>query len=127
MLVWIGKADGGNTNESWRPLNLAVTFLRAISGVVEEHVSRHWKDALHPAQALAGRFREAHANYRKAQDELDRKENAFCGVFQADLMKAFELINPYWVKGVLRARGAPRWLKQWWISLSSRGSQSRRS
>ena len=28
----------------------------------------------------------------------------------SDLMKAFELVNPYWVKGVMKARGAPKWL-----------------
>ena len=30
LLVWIEKANAGVTNESWRPLNLAVTFVRAI-------------------------------------------------------------------------------------------------
>ena len=38
---------------------------------------------------MAGKFREAHANYNKVQAELDGQE-VFKGVYLTDLMKAFE-------------------------------------
>jgi Reverse transcriptase (RNA-dependent DNA polymerase) len=37
----------------------------------------------------------------------------FEGILVTDFVKAFELVNPYWIIADLRARGAPNWLLQY--------------
>ena len=115
-LTWIPKANAGLTDECWRPLSIPTTYNRLLTGGVTEWLCETWDGALDKHQTLAGAFKEAHANYRQAQDFLhdscDNRTSAdmFGAVLFTDLVKAFELVCPNWIRAVLEARKAPNWL-----------------
>ena len=56
-------------------------------------------------QAIIRRVMPVHAAARDAVND-----SSFASVLFTDLIKAFELVSPQWIRAVLRARGAPRWL-----------------
>ena len=126
LLTWIPKALAGLNDDNWRPLCVPTTWLRLLTGGVVDHLTLKWPNALDQQQTLAGKFKEAHANYRKAQSTLEGIEDdaqdtaaQFTSVLFTDLVKAFELLNPRWVWAVLEARNAPRWLKQIVLAFTS--------
>ena len=83
-------------------------------------ITTEWKDAIDPNQSMVGDFKEAHANYRTAQNLLNNDatndpggngDADFLSVLFTDLVKAFELLNPKWICAILKARNAPLWLQ----------------
>ena len=113
LLSWIPKANPGLIDDCWRPLSVPTTYNRHLTGGVTDWITEEWKEALDHRQTLSGEFKEAHANYRAAQNHLyNGNSEGISSVLFTDLVKAFELLNPKWVRGVLRARGAPRWLQR---------------
>ena len=117
LLSWIPKANAGMTDDCWRPLSVPTTYNRHLTGGVTDWITIEWQEALDHRQTLAGDFKEAHANYRAAQNHLSEQighqnnDDPIASVLFTDLVKAFELLNPKWIRGVLKARKAPRWLE----------------
>ena len=117
LLSWIPKANAGMIDDCWRPLSVPTTYNRHLTGGVTDWITIEWQEALDHRQTLAGDFKEAHANYRAAQNHLSEQitprndQDPIASVLFTDLVKAFELLNPKWIRGVLKARNAPRWLE----------------
>ena len=63
---------------------------------------------MHPSQAVMSYFKEPQKAVSCIQRILDGDRSA-C-VLLADLSKAFERVNPYWILALLRIRKAPVWL-----------------
>ena len=111
LLVWIPKAEFGWTGDYWRPLGLPTTFNRAMGLGIYSYLIANIKHLLHPSQTLLNDFKEPQGNILDALDHLSQtRNNPFRAVMATDCVKGFEIINPYWILEVLRARRAPRWL-----------------
>ena len=63
---------------------------------------------MHPSQAVISYFKEPQKAVSCIQQILDG-DKAAC-VLLADLSKAFERVNPYWILALLRIKKAPIWL-----------------
>ena len=61
---------------------------------------------MHPSQAVMSCFKEPQKGCLVHSADGDRSA---C-VLLADLSKAFERVNPYWILAVLRIKKAPVWL-----------------
>ena len=106
--VWIPKAKSGPTADHFRPLGMPNTIDRLIDGAIAAHVMSHTAHTLHPSQAVMSCFKEPQKAVSAIQTILDGTCPA-CALL-ADLSKAFERVNPYWILELLRIRQAPRWL-----------------
>ena len=63
---------------------------------------------MHSSQAVMSCFKEPQKAVSCIQKILDGDTAAMA--LLADLSKAFERVNPYWILELLRIRRAPRWL-----------------
>ena len=106
--VWIPKAKSGPTADHFRPLGMPNTIDRLIDGTIASHVMSYTAHLLHPSQAVMSCFKEPQKAVTAIQTILDSSSSA-CALL-ADLSKAFERVNPYWILELLRIRQAPRWL-----------------
>ena len=106
--VWIPKAKSGPTADHFRPLGMPNTIDRLIDGAIASHVMSLTAHLLHPSQAVMSCFKEPQKAVTAIQTILDGTCPA-CALL-ADLSKAFERVNPYWILELLRIRQAPRWL-----------------
>ena len=92
--------------DHFRPLGMANTMDRLIDGAIASHVMSHTAHLLHPSQAVMSCFKEPQKAVTAIQTILDATCPA-CALL-ADLSKAFERVNPYWILELLRIRQAPR-------------------
>ena len=106
--VWIRKAKSCPTADHFRPLGVPNTIDRLIDGAIASHVMSYTAHLLHPSQAVMSCFKEPQKAVTAIQTILDGTGPA-CALL-ADLSKAFERVNPYWILELLRIRQAPRWL-----------------
>ena len=106
--VWIPKAKAGPMADHFRPLGMPNTIDRLVDGSIAAHVMRHTAHLMHPSQAVMSYFKEPQKAVSCIQRILDGDRSA-C-VLLADLSKAFERVNPYWILALLRIRKAPVWL-----------------
>ena len=63
---------------------------------------------MHPSQTVMSMFKEPARAVTAIQSFLDSSK-ASCALL-ADLSKAFERVNPYWILALLRSKGAPAWV-----------------
>ena len=106
--VWIPKAKIGPEADSFRPLGMPNTLERLVDGSVAAHAMRQTAHTMHPSQAVMSCFKEPQKAVSCIQKILDGDTAAMA--LLADLSKAFERVNPYWILELLRIRRAPRWL-----------------
>ena len=106
--VWIPKAKTGPTANHFRPLGMPNTIDRLVDGNIAAYIMRHTAHLMHPSQAVMSYFKEPQKAVSCIQRILDGDSSA-C-VLLADLSKAFERVNPYWILALLRIRKAPAWL-----------------
>ena len=106
--VWIPKAKTGPTADFFRPLGMPNTLDRLADGSNAAHLMHHTAHLLHPSQTVMSYFKEPQRAVAEIQRILDGNFPA-CALL-ADLSKAFERVNPYWILHLLRIRGAPRWV-----------------
>eukprot|EP00434_Breviolum_minutum_P037644 symbB.v1.2.033388.t1/scaffold4123.1/size58836/8 len=106
--VWIPKAKAGPMADHFRPLGMPNTIDRLVDGSIAAYVMRHTAHLMHPSQAVMSYFKEPQKAVSCIQRILDGDSSA-C-VLLADLSKAFERVNPYWILALLRIRKAPAWL-----------------
>ena len=106
--VWIRKAKAGPTADHFRPLGMPNTIDRLVDGSIAAYIMRHTAHLMHPSQAVMSHFKEPQKAVSCIQRILDGDSSA-C-VLLADLSKAFERVNPYWILALLRIRKAPTWL-----------------
>ena len=106
--VWIPKAKAGPTADHFRPLGMPNTIDRLVDGSIAAYIKRHTAHLMHPSQAVMSYFKEPQKAVSCIQRILDGDSSA-C-VLLADLSKAFERVNPYWILALLRIRKAPTWL-----------------
>ena len=106
--VWIPKAKIGPEADSFRPLGMPNTLERLVDGSVAAHAMRQTAHTMHPSQAVMSCFKEPQKAVSCIQKILDGDTAAMA--LLADLSKAFERVNPYWILELLRIRRVPRWL-----------------
>ena len=106
--VWIPKAKIGPEADCFRPLGMPNTLERLVDGSVAAHAMRQTAHTMHPSQAVMSCFKEPQKAVSCIQKILDGDTAAMA--LLADLSKAFERVNPYWILELLRIRRAPRWL-----------------
>ena len=104
--VWIPKAKMGPKADNFRPLGMPNTLDRLVDGTVAAHLMYYTAHLLHPSQTVMSYFKEPQRAVAEIQRILDGDHPA-CALL-ADLSKAFERVNPYWIMHLLRLRGAPR-------------------
>ena len=105
--VWIPKAKIGPEADSFRPLGMPNTLERLVDGSVAAHAVRQTAHTMHPSQAVMSCFKEPQKAVSCIQKILD--EDTAAMALLADLSKAFERANPYWLE-LLRIRRAPIFL-----------------
>ena len=106
--VWIPKAKMGPEADSFRPLGMPNTLERLVDGSVAAHAMRQTAHTMHPSQAVMSCFKEPQKAVSCIQKMLDGDTAAIA--LLADLSKAFERVNPFWILELLRIKRAPRWL-----------------
>ena len=106
--VWIPKAKIGPEADCFRPLGMPNTLERLVDGSVAAQAMRQTAHTMHPSQAVMSCFKEPQKAVSCIQKILDGDTAAMA--LLADLSKAFERVNPYWILELLRIRRAPRWL-----------------
>ena len=106
--VWIPKAKMGPEADCFRPLGMPNTLDRLVDGSVAAHAMRQTAHMMHPSQAVMSYFKEPQKAVSCIQRILDGENPAI--TLLADLSKAFERVNPYWILELLRIKRAPRWL-----------------
>ena len=106
--VWIPKAKMGPEADSFRPLGMPNTLERLVDGSVAAHAMRQTAHTMHPSQAVMSCFKEPQKAVSCIQKILDGDTAAIA--LLADLSKAFERVNPFWILELLRIKRAPRWL-----------------
>ena len=106
--VWIPKAKMGPEADSFRPLGMPNTLDRLVDVSVAAHAMHQTAHTMHPSQAVMSYFKEPQKAVSCIQRILDGDASA-CTLL-ADLSKAFERVNPYWILELVRIKRAPRWL-----------------
>ena len=106
--VWIPKAKMGPEADCFRPLGMPNTLDRLVDGSVAAHAMRQTAHMMHLSQAVMSYFKEPQKAVSCIQRILDGENPAI--TLLADLSKAFERVNPYWILELLRIKRAPRWL-----------------
>ena len=84
------------------------TLERLVDGSVAAHAMKQTAHTMHSSQAVMSCFKEPQKAVSCIQKILDGDTAAMA--LLADLSKAFERVNPYWILELLRIRKAPRWL-----------------
>ncbi len=95
--VWIPKAKMGPEADNFRPLGMPNTLDRLVDGTLAAQVMQ-----LHPSQTVMSMFKEPQRAVTGIQNLLDSNKAA-CSLL-ADLSKAFERVNPYWILRLLRIK-----------------------
>ena len=103
--VWIPKAKIGPEADCFRPLGMPNTLERLVDGSVAAQAMRQTAHTMHPSQAVMSCFKEPQKAVSCIQKILDGDTAAMA--LLADLSKAFERVNPYWILELLRIRRAP--------------------
>ena len=106
--VWIPKAKMGPEADNFRPLGMPNTLDRLVDGTIASVVMKAVAPNMHPSQTVMSMFKEPARAVTAIQSFLDSSK-ASC-VLLADLSKAFERVNPYWILALLRSKGAPAWV-----------------
>ena len=106
--VWIPKAKMGPEADNFRPLGMPNTLDRLVDGTIASVVMRAVAPNMHPSQTVMSMFKEPARAVTAIQSFLDSSK-ASCALL-ADLSKAFERVNPYWILALLRSKGAPAWV-----------------
>ena len=106
--VWIPKAKIGPEADNFRPLGMPNTLDRLVDGTIASVVMRAVSSNMHPSQTVMSMFKEPARAVTAIQSFLDSFK-ASCALL-ADLSKAFERVNPYWILALLRSKGAPAWV-----------------
>ena len=106
--VWIPKAKMGPEADNFRPLGMPNTLDRLVDGTVAAQVMRVTAPTMHPSQTVMSMFKEPQRAVTGIQNLLDGSK-ATCSLL-ADLSKAFERVNPYWILRLLRIKRAPKWV-----------------
>ena len=108
--VWIPKAKQGPRADFFRPLGMPDTLDRLQDGTAAAILFRVTRDSFHPAQTLLNSFREPQRAVLEAQGALEGSTPA--SALFADLSKAFERVNAYWILHILRIRQCSPWVLQ---------------
>ena len=108
--VWIPKAKQGPTADFFRPLGMPDTLDRLQDGTAAAILFRVTRDSFHPAQTLLNSFREPQRAVLEVQRALEGSGPA--SALFADLSKAFERVNAYWILQILRIRQCSPWVLQ---------------
>ena len=108
--VWIPKAKQGPTADFFRPLGMPDTLDRLQDGTAAAILFRITRHSFHPAQTLLNSFREPQRAVLEVQGALEGSTPA--SALFADLSKAFERINAYWILHILRIRQCTPWVLQ---------------
>ena len=106
--VWIPKAKMGPEADNFRPLGMPNTLDRLVDGTVAAQVMRVTAPTMHPSQTVMSMFKEPQRAVTGIQNFLDSSK-ATCSLL-ADLSKAFQRVNPYWILRLLKIKRAPRWV-----------------
>ena len=106
--VWIPKAKMGPEADNFRPLGMPNTLDRLVDGTIASVVMKAVAPNMHPSQTVMSMFKEPARAVTAIQSFLDSSK-ASCALL-ADLSKAFERVNPYWILALLRSKGAPAWV-----------------
>ena len=99
--VWIPKAKQGPTADFFRPLGMPDTLDRLQDGTAAAILFRVTRQSFHPAQTMLNAFREPQRAVLEVQHALF-----------ADLSKAFERVNAYWILHILHIRQCAPWVLQ---------------
>ena len=108
--VWIPKAKQGPTADFFRPLGMPDALDRLQDGTAAAILFRVTRHSFHPAQTLLNSFREPQRAVLEVQGALEGSSPA--SALFADLSKAFERINAYWILYILRIRQCSPWVLQ---------------
>ena len=106
--VWIPKAKMGPEADNFRPLGMPNTLDRLVDGTIASVVMKAVAPNMHPSQTVISMFKEPARAVTAIQSFLDSSK-ASCALL-ADLSKAFERVNSYWILALLRSKGAPAWV-----------------
>ena len=108
--VWIPKAKQGPTADFFRPLGMPDTLDRLQDGTAAAILFRTTRHCFHPAQTMLNAFREPQRAVLEVQRMLEGEIPA--SALFADLSKAFERVNAYWILQVLHIRQCSPWVLQ---------------
>ena len=108
--VWIPKAKQGPTADFFRPLGMPDTLDRLQDGTTAAILFRVTRHCFHPAQTMLDSFREPQKAVLEVQQMLEGAIPA--SALFADLSKAFERVNAYWILHILHIRQCAPWVLQ---------------
>ena len=108
--VWIPKAKQGPTADFFRPLGMPDTLDRLQDGTTAAILFRVTRHCFHPAQTMLNSFREPQKAVLEVQQLLEGAIPA--SALFADLSKAFERVNAYWILHILHIRQCAPWVLQ---------------
>ena len=108
--VWIPKAKQGPTADFFRPLGMPDTLDRLQDGTAAAILFRTTRSSFHPAQTMLNAFREPQRVVLEVQRMLEGEVPA--SALFADLSKAFERVNAYWILQILHIRQCSSWVLQ---------------
>ena len=104
----LSRRFGVVQGEKTRCVDEFSTLDRLVDGSVAAHAMSQTAHMMHPSQAVMSYFKEPQKAVSCIQRILDGDDPAI--TLLADLSKAFERVNPYWILEFLRIKRAPRWL-----------------
>ena len=108
--VWIPKAKQGPTADFFRPLGMPDTLDRLQDGTAAAILFRVTRHCFHPAQTMLNAFREPQRAVLEVQQMLEGAIPA--SALFADLSKAFERVNAFWILHILHIRQCAPWVLQ---------------
>ena len=108
--VWIPKAKQGPTADFFRPLGMPDTLDRLQDGTAAAILFRVTRHSFHPAQTMLNAFREPQKAVLEVQQMMEGSTPA--SALFADLSKAFERVNAYWILHILHIRQCAPWVLQ---------------
>ena len=108
--VWIPKAKQGPTADFFRPLGMLDALDRLQDGTAAAILFRVTRHCFHPAQTMLNAFREPQRAVLEVQQTLEGTIPA--SALFADLSKAFERVNAFWILHILHIRQSAPWVLQ---------------
>ena len=108
--VWRPKAKQGPTADFFRPLGMPDTLDRLQDGTAAAILFRTTRSSFHPAQTMLNVFREPQRAVLEVQRMLEGETPA--SALFADLSKAFERVNAYWILQILHIGQCSPWVMQ---------------
>ena len=108
--VRIPKAKQGPTADFFRPLGMPDTLDRLQDGTAAAILFRATRHSFHPAQTMLNAFREPQKAVLEVQQMMEGAIPA--SALFADLSKAFERVNAYWILHILHIRQCAPWALQ---------------